>query len=46
MTESGCRCQDPELLKEKPENCTSEQIRKCHGDAQEHPCIQKEDSDE
>ena len=31
-------CQKPEELKDKPENCTPEQIAKCHGDAQAHPC--------
>ncbi|OQY01379.1 MAG: hypothetical protein B6I22_14520 [Desulfobacteraceae bacterium 4572_123] len=34
-------CQHPEKLKEKPEDCTSEQIRECHGDTKEHPCIPK-----
>ncbi|MBN2569227.1 MAG: helix-turn-helix transcriptional regulator [Deltaproteobacteria bacterium] len=32
-----CKCQKPEKLKGKPEECTPEQIRECHGD-QEHPC--------
>lgn len=31
-------CQHPEKLKEKPEDCTPEQIQECHGDTQEHPC--------
>lgn len=31
-------CQQPDKLMDKPENCTPEQIKKCHGDAQEHPC--------
>jgi ArsR family transcriptional regulator len=31
-------CQQPNKLMDKPENCTSEQIRQCHGDAKEHPC--------
>lgn len=31
-------CRQPENLKDKPENCTPEQIEKCHGDSQEHPC--------
>jgi hypothetical protein len=25
-------------LMDKPENCTPEQIRECHGDTKEHPC--------
>ena len=31
-------CEHPEKLKGKPEECTPEQIRECHGDTQEHPC--------
>ena len=34
-------CQKPENLKGKPGKCSSEQIRKCHGDAQKHPCTGK-----
>lgn len=34
-------CQQPNKLKDKPENCTPEQIRKCHGDTKEHPCIKE-----
>lgn len=36
-------CQKPEKLKDKPENCTPEQIKQCHGETGEHPCT-KEDS--
>ena len=35
-------CQQPDKLRDKPENCTPEQIRQCHGDAKDHPCV-KED---
>ena len=31
-------CQKPENLKDKPENCTPEQIQKCHGESKAHPC--------
>jgi len=31
-------CQQPDQLKDKPEDCPAEQIKKCHGDSQEHPC--------
>jgi ArsR family transcriptional regulator len=34
-------CQQPNKLKDKPENCTPEQIRECHGDAKEHPCTKE-----
>lgn len=32
-------CQQPDKLMDKPENCTPEQIKECHGDIKEHPCI-------
>jgi DNA-binding transcriptional ArsR family regulator len=32
-----CKCQQPEKLKGKPEECTLEQIKECHGET-EHPC--------
>jgi ArsR family transcriptional regulator len=31
-------CERPEKLKGKPEECTPEQIRECHGDVKDHPC--------
>ena len=31
-------CERPEKLKEKPEKCTPEQIKECHGDREDHPC--------
>ncbi len=33
-------CEQPVQLKDKPENCTPEQIKKCHGDTKDHPCVQ------
>ncbi len=33
-----CKCQHPEKLRDKPENCTSEQIEECHGKTGEHGC--------
>ena len=35
-------CQQLEKLKDRPENCTPEQIRECHGDAEGHPCVKDE----
>jgi len=35
-------CQKPEELKAKPEECTPEQITKCHGDVPEHPCTRSQ----
>lgn len=37
-----CKCQHPEQLKEKPEECTPEQSKECHGN-KEHPCVEKEE---
>jgi len=34
-------CRRPDQLKGRPEDCSPEQIRKCHGDAQEHPCVEE-----
>jgi ArsR family transcriptional regulator len=31
-------CQHPEKLKGRPEECTPEQIKECHGEVKEHPC--------
>ncbi|MGD9007098.1 MAG: metalloregulator ArsR/SmtB family transcription factor [Desulfobacteraceae bacterium] len=31
-------CEQPDKLIDKPENCTPEQIKECHGDTKEHPC--------
>ncbi|MBN1510617.1 MAG: hypothetical protein JXB13_01250 [Phycisphaerae bacterium] len=32
-------CQKPKNLTGKPEDCSPEQIRKCHGDMDAHPCV-------
>jgi DNA-binding transcriptional ArsR family regulator len=34
-------CQQPNKLTDKPENCTLEQIKECHGDTKEHPCTKE-----
>ena len=39
MCEDKKGCQKPETLEGKAEECSAEQIRKCHGDAKEHPCV-------
>ena len=33
-----CRCEQPQKLKGKPDECTPEQIKECHGEVREHPC--------
>jgi DNA-binding transcriptional ArsR family regulator len=37
-----CCCQNPEKLKGKPEECTPQQIKDCHGDEKNHPCAGEE----
>jgi ArsR family transcriptional regulator, arsenate/arsenite/antimonite-responsive transcriptional repressor len=37
-----CKCQYPEKLKGKPEECTPEQMKECHGD-KEHPCVNEDE---
>ena len=39
--ESGKGCEHPERLKGKPEECSPEQIKECHGDVEEHPCVKE-----
>jgi len=38
MCEGNRCCQKPKELIGKPEECSPEQIEKCHGDVEEHPC--------
>ena len=33
------RCKNPEKLRGRPEECSPEQVRECHGDAKKHPCV-------
>jgi len=35
-------CQQPVQLKDRPENCTPDQIRKCHGDEKGHSSTQED----
>ncbi|MBW1706121.1 MAG: winged helix-turn-helix transcriptional regulator [Deltaproteobacteria bacterium] len=34
----GPCCERPDKLKDRPEKCTPEQIKECHGDTKKHPC--------
>jgi len=38
--ENKC-CRKPEQLRGKPQDCSPEQVRKCHGDVKSHPCTPK-----
>ena len=43
MCAKETECQKPKELKNKPEDCTVEQIRKCHGVAAKNPCTKQND---
>jgi hypothetical protein len=45
MCEKNEGCQKPDELKGDPKECSPEQIRKCHGDVQRHPCVPAEVQD-
>jgi len=44
MCEKDPRCKKPENLKGKPEECTPEQIKICHGSDEEHPCTDEKET--
>ncbi len=44
MCDNKTKCQKPQELRGKPEQCSEEQIKKCHGEKGAHPCTQKEKS--
>lgn len=39
------KCQFPEKLKGKPEDCSPEQIKECHGEGAEHPCVDSKEEE-
>ena len=43
MPEEKKCCENPEKLKGKPGECSSEQIKECHGDHPGHSCTDKND---
>ena len=38
-------CRKPKNLEGRPEDCSPEQVRECHGDREAHPCIDSQDCD-
>ncbi|HON84770.1 MAG TPA: metalloregulator ArsR/SmtB family transcription factor [Syntrophorhabdaceae bacterium] len=38
-------CMNPDKLKDKPEKCTSEQIKECHGETTDHPCEKQKEEE-
>jgi hypothetical protein len=41
MCEENNCCEKPEELKGKPQDCSPEQIKKCHGFDPDHPCAKE-----
>jgi len=39
MCDGKRRCEKPKALRGKPQDCSPEQVRKCHGSTREHPCV-------
>ena len=39
--ESKKGCEFLEKLKGKPEECSPEQVKECHGEVIEHPCVEE-----
>ena len=33
------KCEKPKNLKARAEDCSPEQIKKCHGESKKHPCV-------
>ena len=46
MCDEKPECQKPENLAGDPKECSAEQIKKCHGDVQEHPCLAETDEEQ
>jgi hypothetical protein len=42
MCQGKAKCERPKQLKGRAEECSPEQIRKCHGDVKGHPCVKVE----
>jgi len=42
-TDCSC-CQKPDDWKDKPQDCSPEQIQKCHGDVGKHPCLPEKET--
>jgi hypothetical protein len=40
-SKSSKGCEHPEKLKGKPGQCSPEQVKECHGEVVEHPCVRK-----
>ena len=45
MCDPEKQCEKPENLKTTPEESTSEQIKECYGDVEDHPCGGKQENE-
>ncbi|MFO8007467.1 MAG: hypothetical protein R6V05_06990 [Candidatus Brocadiia bacterium] len=36
----GCGCQKPEDVEVSPQGCSPEQASECHGETEDHPCVE------
>ena len=45
MCDPEKQCEKPENLKTTPGECTPEQIRECHGDVEDHPCVEEQENE-
>lgn len=44
MVKKNNRCLKKKNLKVAPEECSPEQIKECHGNEKDHPCVKKENT--
>jgi len=43
MSDEKGKCQKPKEGKGDPKTCSPEQVKKCHGEAEDHPCVPKKE---
>ena len=46
MCDEKNKCQQPEKLEEKPEECSPEQVEECNGDVKEQTCPCTEEAED
>jgi len=46
MCDEKTKCQKPENLSGSPGECSPEQIKECHDDVKEHPCVTKKEKNQ
>jgi len=46
MCDAERGCEKLENLKGRSEECSPEQIKECHGDFKEHPCVAENKADQ